>query len=222
MRIRLLILPRIPRMSMPCLLTPVHPRPRPPPSKPAHRPQNAHARTTYNARRRDHECRTAHDRADRGAGDGSYSSANGRVLGVADQAPESEDEDVAGAAEEGAGAEARGLWAGLWVEYVVYGVLGFGEGGGFAGFVGRVGESIRRCCGCGHGGVSNVGRTRLWYGFLPAGHGIGCGLGFILRSSHDRGARHPLQARLHNFVGSKVLRMLSQLVEWPIQRPVLH
>ena len=93
------------------LPTSLHPRPRPPPPKLAHSPQQPHARAAQNPRRRDHERRAAGNRPNSSASDSSGQSARGGVLGVAEQAPEDEDGYVAGAAEQGAGAQAVWLRA---------------------------------------------------------------------------------------------------------------
>ena len=137
-----------PRILPPPATPPLHPLPRPPPPKPAHRPQNPHARAAQNARRRDHERRATDHRPDSRAGNGSGQGAHGGVFGVAHEAPEEEDGDVAGAAEEGAGAQVGWLGAVGWVVEVFEGV---GCAGQFAFVVVWCGDfgvwwSCWRCC----------------------------------------------------------------------------
>jgi hypothetical protein len=116
LRIFLLIPPRIPR---------IHPSLRPPPPKLAHSPQQPHARAAQNPRRRNHKRRTTDNRPNSRASNSSSQSARGGVLGVAEQAPEDEDGDVARAAEQRAGAQTVWLGAVGWVVEVFYRVGGF-------------------------------------------------------------------------------------------------
>lgn len=110
------ILPLIPpRIQPPLPNSTIHPHPRPPPPKLPHRPQQPDTRTPQNPRRRNHKRRATRHRPNSSSSDGRGESAHGGVFGVADQAPEDEDGDVAEAAEEGAGAEVGGLGAGGWV-----------------------------------------------------------------------------------------------------------